>query len=144
MSKLINKAKSIISTLPLVDGILDVFFIVDNDKYEVEQFKIGFSQEVDHKGEPQAESHGGRLILTLTESLPESFYAWNIENNKFKDGRVYFTTPNSGTVLNIEFFKARCINISRTITVGKGLQTVLVISPEIIKLNGIEHDNCWV
>lgn len=141
MSKLIDKAKSLIPNLPLIDGHLNVFFVVDNIEYEVEQFQIGFSQEVDHKGQPQCESHGGRLILTLTESMPESFYSWNIDENKFKDGRIYFTTGNSGTILNIEFFNARCINLSRTITIGKGLQTILVVSAEIVKLNGIEHNN---
>lgn len=126
----------------MIDGHVSVFFVVDNKEYEVEQFRIGFTQDVDYKGEPQHEVLGGRLLITLNEALPESFYSWGIDNNKFKNGEVYFTT-GSGRLLNIEFINAKCINISRAITAGKGLQSVIILSPEIVKVNGIEHNNFW-
>jgi hypothetical protein len=47
------------------------------------------------------------------------------------------------TVLKVEFTNAYCINLSRHINAYSGTNTVLVISPEKVKLGGIEHDNLW-
>jgi len=140
---LINKAKSLISK-HLIDVNIKVYFYINEEEYDVEQFKIGFSQHTDFKGEPQNETSGGQLMITLTQTLPESFYSWMIDDNIFKSGSILYKTGDSGTVLRIDFFNARCVNLSRQITMGKGVQSILVLSPEIVKLNGTEHDNFWI
>lgn len=43
-------------TFPLVEAGVTLHLIVDQKEYEVEQFKVGFTQSTDHKGEPQAET----------------------------------------------------------------------------------------
>lgn len=139
---IINKTQSLLNK-NLIDANINVYFLLDDKEYEVDQFKIGFSQHKDFKGEPQSETQGGQLMITLTQLLPESFYSWVIENNKFKDGSILFRSGDSATVVKIEFFRGRCINISRRITIGKGVQSVLVLSPEIVKVNDFEHDNFW-
>jgi hypothetical protein len=48
------------------------------------------------------------------------------------------------TVLKVEFTNAYCINLTRQINAHTGTNTILVISPEKVKMNGMEHDNFWV
>lgn len=43
---------------------MTVWFKIDGKEYEVEQFKIGFSQPSDFKGEPQSEIKGEQLHCT--------------------------------------------------------------------------------
>lgn len=139
----INKAASLLK-FPLVDSNISVWLLVDGKEYEVEQFKIGFSQPSDHKGEPQAETKGGQLMVTLTEGLPDNFYEWVIKPGMRKDGVVSFKIQTGSAPLRVEFFNAACVNFSRTVNSNEGLQTYLVLSPERLFVNGIEHDNLWV
>ena len=49
-------------------------FILEGKSYEVEDFKISFSQAVDFKGQPQHEMLGGQLYLTLTQAADDNLY----------------------------------------------------------------------
>jgi hypothetical protein len=60
-----------------------------------------------------------------------------------KSGKALFQTDLGITILTVEFSNAYCINLSRQINAYVGTSTVIVISPEKVKLNGIEHDNFW-
>ncbi|NDV69692.1 type VI secretion system tube protein TssD [Dysgonomonas sp. 25] len=140
----LNKAASLLS-FPLTDSNVTVWLQIDGHEYEVEQFKIGFSQPTDYKGEPQAETKGGQLMVTLSEALPDSFYEWAIKPGLYKDGAVNFKIQTGGAPLWMKFFRAACISFGREVSEnGGGLSTRLVISPERIMINGVEHDNLWV
>lgn len=128
---------------PLVDSNVTVWLKIDDKEYEVEQFKIGFSQSVDHKGEPQTETKGGQLMITLTEALPDRFYEWVINTKQEKKGEVLFKIETGNAPLKIEFFRATCINFTRTSSAHGGLKTNLILAPENLFINGIEHDNFW-
>jgi len=133
----------LIDSISLTDGNISVEFVLDRESYEVEQFKIGFSQPVDYKGKPQSETLGGQMMIILQQTIPESFYAWNIKNTH-KDGFVVFKTKRSGTVLRIAFFDAKCISLHRTIAIGRGVESTIIISPSRVLINEIEHDNFWI
>lgn len=130
-------------SFPLVDSNVSVYLEVGGNEYEVEQFKVGFSQLVDHKGEPQSEIKGGQLILTLTQAVPESIYSWILKPAQRKDGEVVFKSQTGSSPLRIEFFNAACVSLNRQINSSGGLQTNLVLSPERLLLNGVEHENFW-
>lgn len=138
----ISKAASYLN-FPLIDSNVTVWLKVDGKEYEIEQFKIGFSQPTDFKGEPQSEIKGGQLMVTLSEALPDSFYEWAIKSKKEKDGQVAFQIQTGNAPLKIEFFRATCINFNRNVSSNGGLQTYLVLSPERLLINGVEHDNFW-
>ena len=107
---------------PQVDSNVNVIFCVDGDEYEVEQFKIGFHQPVDgNKNQPEGEVRGGRIMITLSQTVKNNIYGWAIK-------------PTN----------AYCISLKRSIGIGIGLNTSLILSPQIINLNGIEFDNNWV
>lgn len=131
-------------SFPLVDSSVSVYLKVGGQEYEVEQFKIGFTQSTDHKGEPQAETRGGQLMIGLTQTVPQSIYDWILKPAQRKDGEVLFRNQTSHSPLKIEFFNAACVNFTREVNVNGGLQTNLILSPERLLVNDVEHENLWV
>lgn len=129
--------------MPFIDANINVYFYLDGKEYGVEQFKINFIQPNDHKGEPQNETKGGQMLIVLTQALPESFYEWAIKTKSLKSGLVLFRTESSSVPVRIEFFNTTCISFTRQVNSFGGLQTSLILSPEMVKINGYEHDNFW-
>lgn len=130
-------------TFDLIDSNITVWLEVDGKEYELEYFKTGFFQPSDFKGEPQSETKGGQIMVTLSEALPDSFYEWAIKSKMEKNGKISFKVKTENSPLVIEFQRATCINFSRDVSSHGGLKTNLILSPEIVTVNGVEHDNFW-
>ena len=133
-------------SFPQVDSNVNVIFSVDGDEYAVEQFKIGFHQPVDGiKNQPEGEVRGGRIMITLSQTVKNNIYGWAVKPWMKKSGAVLFKTGTSGVIFEGAFTNAYCIKLHRKIeAIGGGLTTTLILSPEKIMLNGVEFDNCWI
>ena len=131
---------------PQVDSNVNVIFSVDGDEYAVEQFKIGFHQPVDNlKNQPEGEVRGGRIMITLSQTVKNNIYGWAVKPWVKKNGAVLFKTGTSGVIFEVAFTNAYCVNLKRVIeSLGQGLSTTLILSPESVSVNGIEFDNRWV
>ena len=130
-------------SFPQVDSNVNVIFSVDGDEYAVEQFKIGFHQPVDGiKNQPEGEVRGGRIMITLSQTVKNNIYGWAVKPWMKKNGAVLFKT---GVIFEVAFTNAYCVNLKRVIeSLGQGLSTTLILSPESVSVNGIEFDNRWV
>lgn len=128
-------------TYPLAH--LEAKFIVDGKTYEIEQFRVGFVQPTDYKHEPQRELRGGQILIKIPQIADDNLYLWAKQSTLLKDGVVLFQTDLGITVLELNFSKAYCISLTREINAYNGTSTSLILSPEIVKLNGVEHDNFW-
>lgn len=122
---------------------LTVVFILDGKEYKVDGFKVGFSQEIDYKGQPQHETQGGQIYLKLDHAADNTLFEWAKESTMLKSGAILFKTELSSPVLQVEFDNAYCIGLTRSIHVKDGTKTSLIISPERIEINGIKHRNYW-
>lgn len=142
-NKILDKATSFFN-FPQIDSNVTVWLNVDGKEYEVDQFKIGFSQPTDDKGKPQSEIKGGQLMVTLSETVPDTIYDWAIKPNREKDGRVIFKIDTGSAPLRVEFFRAACINFNRNVSSSGGLQTNLILSPDRLMINGVEYNNFWI
>lgn len=145
-NKVVEKAKDMAEGLfnfPQIDSKLTVWFIFEGKDYEAAQFSIAFGQSVDHKGQPQDEVRGGRILLTLTEAVPDNIYKWAM-TSCMRDGVIEFRSETSSNPLKIEFTNGFCVNLDRVIDTGTGLNTSLIVSAEEININGISLDNHWV
>jgi hypothetical protein len=133
-------------SFPQVDSNVNVIFNVDGDEYAVEQFKIGFHQPVDGiKNQPEGEVRGGRIMITLSQTVKNNIYGWAVKPWMKKSGAVLFKTGTSGVIFEVAFTNAYCVNLKRVIeSLGQGLSTTLILSPESVSVNGIEFDNRWV
>ncbi|MDR2816253.1 MAG: hypothetical protein LBB62_06075 [Proteiniphilum sp.] len=118
-------------------------FSLDGETFDVEHFDINFEQPTDFRGQPQHEIEGGQLTVHISQAATNSLYTWAKTSTLRKSGTVLFQTDLGMTVLKVEFTNAYCINLTRQISAYTGTNTILVISPEKVKLNGIEHDNFW-
>lgn len=130
-------------SLPKIDSDLTAWFILDGKEYEMSQFNISFGQSVDHKGQPQDEVRGGRMLVTLIQTLPDSLYRWAMTSAP-KNGEIVFRSKTVNAPLRIEFMNAYCVNFQRQIIDKGGVSTSLFISPDEICINGISFDNHWV
>lgn len=119
-------------------------FILDGKTYEIEQFKIGFSQPSDYKGQPQYEMKGGQIMINLAQAADDNLYLWAKKSTLLKNGTILFQTDMGITLLEISFINAYCINLTRNINAFTGTSTSLIIAPEQVSLNGEKHDNSWV
>lgn len=130
---------------PQVDSNVNVIFSVDGDEYAVEQFKIGFHQPVDNlKNQPEGEVRGGRIMITLSQTVKSNIYGWAVKPWVKKNGAVLFKTGTSGVIFEVAFTNAYCVRLHRSISFGQGLSTILTISPETLTVQGVDFDNRWV
>lgn len=116
---------------------------LDGKEYDVEKFKVGFTQGIDYKGQPQHETKGGQIVLKLSQAPDNMLYEWAKVSTKLKDGIVTFKTEMGIPVLRAQFFDAYCVGLTCNIDAQKATLTTLIISPERVKLNDTEHDNFW-
>lgn len=128
----------------LTDTNIKGHFILDGKQYEIERFQINFGQEVDHKGQPQHETQGGQFIIAMSQSVDDNIYDWAKRPGKRKNCEIRFTTESSGTVNHIEFTDAVCISLTHKINIYSGTETMMVITPRIVTIDGyVEHNNGW-
>ena len=83
-------------------------------------------------------------MITLSQTVKNNIYGWAVKPWMKKSGAVLFKTGTSGVIFEVAFTNAYCIKLHRTINMGQGLSTALILSPEIVSVNGIEFDNRWV
>ena len=104
---------------PQVDSNVNVIFSVDGDEYAVEQFKIGFHQPVDNlKNQPEGEVRGGRIMITLSQTVKSNIYGWAVKPWVKKNGAVLFKTETSGVIFEVAFTNAYCTKLHRAINMG--------------------------
>lgn len=127
--------------LPLAN--INVKFFLEGETFEVDHFDINFEQPVDFRGQPQSEIRGGEMTLHLAQAATNNLYIWAKKSTLLKSGSVLFQTDLGMTVLEVEFSNAYCTNLTRQVNANSGTNTVLVITPEKVKLNGREHNNKW-
>jgi hypothetical protein len=122
---------------------VDSHLLLDGKEYEIDRFNVVFSQAVDHRGQPQHETKGGKLHLRLTQIPDNNLYEWAKTSTKLKGGLVVFNTETANAAMRVEFSNARCILLEREIQETEGTCTKLIISPEILITNGVKLDNHW-
>ena len=118
-------------------------FYFEGEIYEVEHFDVNFKQPTDHKGQPQQEIGGGQLTVHISQIPSNNLYLWAKTSTLCKNGTILFQTDLGMTVMKVEFENAYCIYLKRHINAHTGTKTVMVIAPEKVKINGIEHDKDW-
>lgn len=129
--------------LPQSDSNISVWLQLDGQDYELSQFNIVFSQSGDAKGEPQDAVRGGLMLMTLTQTLPDSMYAWAMKSTT-KKGVIDFRIESGSSPFKVEFENAFCLGFQRMInTEGGGVTTALTVSPEELRINGMSFDNRW-
>jgi hypothetical protein len=125
-----------------------VHFLFKGKKYIVEEFDMEFSQDVDYKGRPDSQPHGGLITITISDVPDENINWWMMDSFNRQDGEFRFL-KNEGAIregasLQIQFKDAYCINYHKSLNPnGAGALTTLVISPNYLRVGNEEFEKNW-
>lgn len=139
MSSVIELINEILIGRP--DGNVSAELRLTGKIYPVSQFSISFSQGVDQFGEPQSETYGGRMLVSIP-MLPDSqILNWSSGSRVLKNGEIVFKNETESTSLRIVFENAYCICLRED--VFNGSECSFTISPQKVFLNDQMLDNDW-
>lgn len=117
-------------------GKISLCLVIEENKYEIEWFKLDFSQGVDQKGEPQEDTKGGIVEFSI-DSLPDKLLnRWMLRESELKNGVFIFEQGEQNSPLKITFTEAFCVKMATRTLPGRGLYTEYTISANEIDLNG--------
>ena len=89
------------------DVSLSVNMLLGKNIYPLRSFEIEFSQEIDHKGEPQSSVLGGIASIALYSLPDETLNRW-LRSGDEQDGRFLFGDELVGYPLTMDFKNACC------------------------------------
>jgi hypothetical protein len=128
------------------EPLMVVRFLFREKTYILEEFDISFSQDVNERNQPDSDTSGGLISITLSETPAESIQQWIMNPYEKRDGEFRFliNTPKitEGAALHISFRDAYCVSYRKVINpAGAGLLTTLTILPEWLKIGNEEFKN---
>lgn len=129
-------AKSILFKLPQPIGKTSLALVIEDNRYEIERFKISFSQGTDHKGEPQQDTRGGLIEFSIATLPDKLLNRWMLKDTEMKNGAFIFEQGSQSSPLKINFTEAFCVHMTSRTMGGKGLVTDYVITSNEVNLNG--------
>lgn len=129
-----------------VEGNMNAYLEVEGKQYELEYFRIGVSQSVDHKGESQSETQGGMFNVSIQQSIDDFLFAWSKKEEERKAGSIVFRNGRSKigqTAYKIDFVDAECISLNCRVNTTSGTEVSMTISPKEITINEVLLENNW-
>jgi hypothetical protein len=114
----------------------------DAEGYRIQDFQMGFLQDIDFKGQPQYEVTGGLMTIVITQVPDDVINKWVMNSRSLMSGSFVFKHLGH-TLLSISFEDAYCVGYKKDISSISGVSTRIVISPKSVNLNGILHENFW-
>lgn len=120
---------------------------VDGEEFNVLEFHINFTQEIDTTGKPNGVSKGGNINLIIEASQNTHFLAWMINSDLTKDGKITFYRRDAMSKMKeLTFTKAFCINYHEQFT--STTEVPMKISMELVSQNIVfgdaTFDNNWI
>jgi len=145
MEKLpINIPQIQVPTPDITDNITVKLFLPGGpiNGYQIQDFRIGFIQDMDYKGQPQHEVTGGIMSVMITQVPDETINKWMMKSNLLLSGSFVFKHLGH-TLLTITFEDAYCVDYNKSVNSRSGVATRIVISPKNVDVGGVKHENKW-
>jgi hypothetical protein len=123
-------------------------FIFMEKTYLLEEFHIGFQQEIDSRGRADGMPAGGIIHLTFAGAPDYYINEWMLREKLLRNGEIRFLSGDikvtKGADMVLFFEDANCVEYKKRIhTLKGGLFTSLVISPRFVKIRNEEFTNKW-
>jgi hypothetical protein len=145
MEKLpINIPQVQIPTPDITDNITIKFYLQGGpiDGYHIQDFQIGFLQDMEFNGKPQHEMTGGIMTIVMTQVTDEIINKWMLKSTLLLSGSFVFRHLGR-TLLTIAFEDAYCVGHKTSVSSISGVSTRIVISPKNVEMNGVKLENKW-
>ncbi len=119
---------------------------LDNEVFNVLQFDIQFTQNVDKNGKPANKAKGGEIRLVIESTQTDLFSDWMVSQTGVKDGKIIFYRRDAmSTMKNITFRKAYCISFRKSFH-SEGsvpMTTEIIITSNEVKVGNTMFENNW-
>lgn len=119
---------------------------IDNQVFNVLEFDLFFTQQVDNNGKPVNKTKGGQIKLIVESTQTDLFSEWMVSQTSLKDGKVTFYRRDAmSTMKNVVFKKAFCISFRKKFC-SNGVQpmtTEILITANEVKIGSTKFENNW-
>lgn len=119
---------------------------IDNEVFNVLEFDIAFSQNIDNNGKPSTKTKGGQIKLIVESTQTDLFSDWMASQTSIKDGKVIFYRRDAmSTMKNVVFKKGYCISLHKRFR-NEGtvpMITEILISSNEVKIGNTTFENNW-
>ncbi|WP_281234448.1 type VI secretion system tube protein TssD [Flavobacterium gelatinilyticum] len=119
---------------------------IDNEVFNVLEFDILFSQNIDNNGKPANKTKGGQVKIVVESTHTDLFSDWMVSKNSVKDGKVIFYRRDAmSTMKSIAFKKAYCISFRKRFN-SEGsvpMTTEILITSNEVKVGNTMFENNW-
>jgi hypothetical protein len=134
------------SSEKLPDSVVKFTFM--DRSYLLEEFSMGFRQDIDDRGRPDGLPTGGIMKLVFAQTPDKTVNEWATSEILLRDGEIRFLSGDikvtAGADLIISFEDACCIEYRKRIrTLKGGLFTTLVLSPRKVSIRNEVFVNNW-
>lgn len=119
---------------------------LDNQVFNVLEFNVNFTQNVDNNGKPSNKTKGGQIRLLIETTQTDLFSDWMVSFTSVKDGKIIFYRRDAmSTMKNVSFSKGYCISLQKSFNnVGTiPMTTEILITSNEIKLGNTLFENNW-
>ncbi|MFC4816876.1 MULTISPECIES: type VI secretion system tube protein TssD [unclassified Flavobacterium] len=121
-------------------------FELDGETYNVLEFDLHITQEVDHNGKPQTIAQGGNIRLVVESTKSVDFMKWMISSTQTKNGKItFFRRDAMSKMKELKFEKAFCINFHESFRSNNEvpMQIELLLSAKDIDFSGAVLGKPW-
>lgn len=119
---------------------------LDNEVFNVLEFDVVFTQNVDNNGKPSNKTKGGQIKLVIESTQTDLFSEWMVSETSMKDGKVIFYRRDAmSTMKNVIFKKAYCISFHKSFR-NEGevpMTTEILITANEVKIGNTTFENNW-
>lgn len=119
---------------------------LDNEVFNVLEFDILFTQNVDNNGKPANKTKGGQIKLIVESTQTDLFSDWMVSQSSTKDGKVIFYRRDAmSTMKNVTFKKGYCISFRKSFRSEGAVPmiTEILITSNEVKVGNTLFDNNW-
>lgn len=119
---------------------------LDGETYNIIEFDLHITQEVDHNGKPQTIAQGGNIRLVLESTKSVDFMKWMISSTQTKNGKItFFRRDALSKMKELKFEKAFCINFHESFRSNNEIpmQIELLLSAKDIDFGGAVLGKPW-
>lgn len=119
---------------------------LDGETYNVLEFDLHITQEVDHNGKPQTIAQGGNIRLVVESTKSVDFMKWMISSTQTKNGKItFFRRDAMSKMKELKFEKAFCVNFHESFRSSNEvpMQIEILLSAKDIDFSGAVLGKPW-
>jgi len=119
---------------------------IDGESHKILDCNFQFNQPTGTNSKPSGKTQGGSINISLELHRNIELIEWMINSTITKSGSVVFYNRDSmSRQLTLEFENGYCTNLNADYhsNSNQPLKLSITITPEILRINSIEHKNNW-